>query len=660
MSDTPRLLFNAEGIDALKKRIESQPWAKSCWETLQARLDRERVKEVILPPRGGNWFHWHASPTTGAALEVGQRVGDWQWEHIDPVSGEIFRGDPSEPAKDFDGCMIRILHYEWCELVRDLGVAYQVTGEFHYAARAREIVMAYADKYLTYPLHNTRGETRIGGGRVGPQTLNEAVWIISICHGVDLIWNTLSAVDRKNIAERMLLPAAREVILPHEMKVHNIQCWKNSAVGLVGYLLEDQDLISQAIDNPVRGYRKQMAEGVTADGQWWEGAWGYHFYTMEAVWPLAEAARNAGLNLYGDALKRMFDGPVTFATPGMKLPAFNDSHEVDLFARGDLYELGYARFKQDAYVSVMAKSDRQNNLALWFGAPDLPAAPHRTWKSRNFVNSGYAILSRGRGVDATWLCCKYGPHGGGHGHPDKLNFVLTAKNKALGLDAGTCKYGLPERAAWYKTTFSHNVLTVDEAEQAPAQGRLRAFGETGGVDCCIAESGPIYEGVRHLRGIALVDEETILFADRVVCTAPRLLDIVYHQRGVWSDIPEGAEWGCPDKPGYRYLQDARARVVSGAVLGLDVGGGLTTSVVLAPGTETELMTATGMGDHLEDRVPVVVFRRRAQETVFVWGISLTGERLDLRSEADGGRVTIWIRGKRLVLTLGDCLYGFGT
>jgi hypothetical protein len=225
MSLSPGLLFDPSGIHTLKTRIQTQDWANRFWQSVQQKLDEALATDVVLPPRGGNWFHWHASPTTGAALEVGKQIGPWEWEHIDPVGGDIFRGDPSEPSKDFDGCMIRILHYEWCEQIRDLGVAYQVTGDVRYAKRAREIVLAYAEKYLEYPFHNTRGEEKIGGGRVGPQTLNEAVWIISVCHGTDLIWDILSEQDKKTIAEKMLLPAAREVILPHEMKVHNIQCW---------------------------------------------------------------------------------------------------------------------------------------------------------------------------------------------------------------------------------------------------------------------------------------------------------------------------------------------------------------------------------------------------------------------------------------------------
>ena len=38
-----------------------------------------------------------------------------------------------------------------------------------YAAKAREILLAYADKYESYPLHDINGKPNIGGGKIGPR-----------------------------------------------------------------------------------------------------------------------------------------------------------------------------------------------------------------------------------------------------------------------------------------------------------------------------------------------------------------------------------------------------------------------------------------------------------------------------------------------------------
>jgi hypothetical protein len=512
-----------------------------------------------------------------------------------------------------------------------LGLAYQITGDRRYAEKAREILLAYAEKYDDYPLHTIRGEAKIGGGRVGPQTLDEATWLIPFCQGADLVWETLSEADRKAIAEGVLQRAAREVILPHRMGVHNIQCWKNSAVGLVGFLLGDEELIHEALFNPDRGYERQMKEGVMPDGVWWEGAWGYHFYTLSALWSLTEAARNCGLNLYGEELKRMYDAPLTFAMPNLHLPAFNDSGEVNVRGRVADYELAYARYREPRYVTLLRTSDRRNDFALWFGVGELPEAPPVRWTSANHPRSGYAILARGAGEQATWLCLKYGPHGGGHGHPDKLNFILYARGQVIAPDPGTARYGVPIQGGWYRTTLAHNTLIVDETSQRPAEGRCLAFGRAKEVDFVMAEAGDIYDGVRFVRTVALLNESLLLFVDQIRCDRERWLDVAYHQRGVWEHLPGGEAWTPPRKLGYAYLRDTSVRRT-------DAGLSLTTRVrddwrvafALAGGEPLEVITATGVGAHVEDRVPMVLLRRRARETAFAWCVDLDGRAVQVR------------------------------
>lgn len=244
LPEHPRLLFNRAGIAELSERLQRHEWAKAKapWEALKRRAD-ERLRETVeLPPRGGNWWHYYACPEHGASLRTGKQIGKWQWEHICPVDNKVFVSDPTRPERDYDGCVLMSIHQRLANAVRDLGIVYQVTGEQRYAEKAKEILLAYANHYLSYPLHTIRGEAKIGGGRVGPQTLDEAVWLIPIAQGADLIWEALTDEERQRVAQKLFLPAVRKVLLPHRMGVHNIQCWKNSAVGLVGFLLGDGQL----------------------------------------------------------------------------------------------------------------------------------------------------------------------------------------------------------------------------------------------------------------------------------------------------------------------------------------------------------------------------------------------------------------------------------
>ena len=654
----PRLLMTAKGIAEMKDRIARFDWASAQWKTIKARADRDLTKEIVLPPRGGNWYHWYACPVHGCSLVTGKQIGEWQWEHKCPVGGEIIHGDPTKASRDYDSCVLSHLHDAWSTCIRDEGLAYQMTGDIRYANKARDIALAYAEKYLTYPIHNNQGEPKLGA-RIGSQNLDESTWLIPVCQGLDLIWDTLKDSDRETITNRLLLPAAKDVIKPHPQGVHNIQCWRNSAMGLVGLLIGDSDLVNYAINDPDTGFHTQMAKGVSPDGQWWEGAWGYHFYTMSAVWSLTEAARNCGIDLYCPEYKRMFDGPLVFAMPNMRLPAFNDSGEVGLGSGSAIYELAYARYKDPICLDLLSRSDRHNDFALFFGEPTLPAPPKVESKSANYPRSGYAILSKGQGEQATWLAMKYGPHGGGHGHPDKLNFVLYSKGQVQGVDPGTTRYGLPLQKEWHRTTLAHSTLTVDEESQEKAEGKCVAFGSDKGVDYAVCSAGAIYSGVDFNRTAAMVDQNLIVFIDQIKCDKPHTLDIAYHQSGAWGDL-KGTEWKAPSKPGYMHLKDTTSRVTSDGVLlavqANDGKGGI--SIGLAGGDATEVITATGVGKSTEDRVPVVIFRQKAAETCIAWFVSLDGKPVRIQrirvpgagSEADAAALSVTAgEGKALYL-----------
>ncbi len=646
----PRLLLGAAGLSDLQRRIDEHAWAADVWRGVRRAADARLSEPVELPPRGGAWFHAYTSPEHGAPLKTGRRLGPWQWEHRCPVSGQVYLGDPSTPLKDYDGCVIRGLHQTWSEDARSLALAWRVTGDEGYADKAREVLLAYVKVYRGYPIHNNDGDTTRGltGGHIGSQNLCESTWLIRLLQAADLVWPALSDGHRAAILDQIVKPALDEVILVQRVGdgVHNIQCWLNSAIGLAGFLFDEASWIERAIDDPQSGFHRNLAEGVRDDGMWWEGAWSYHFYTLSSLWPLAEAARLNGVDLYTEPYRRMFAAPLELAGPTRVLPAFNDSRRVPLASQAAEFEVAAARFDDPRFAQIIAGADRGGETVLWMGADpapgDAPEPPDQV--SRNLPLSGYAVLTRGRGVGATWLCLKYGPHGGGHGHPDKLSFVLFAAGREVAVDPGTCRYGVPLHSGWYKTSLAHNTLIVDEQSQEPAEGRCLVFETSGDMDYVIADAGPIGEGVRFQRTAALLDEGLVVLIDRVRCDHPRQLDLAYHQRGVWRQRPDAAPWSAPDTPGYRYLQDAETVTADQpAVLGA-VHEDTPAWVTLAGGVSTTLITATGVGDHAGDRLPTVLFRRRAAETDFVWCISVGADPASLAvAPAEADRLSIEVR-----------------
>lgn len=631
----PRLLLNADGIDQLKQRIATLPWAKASWADLKAAADQSLASPVELPPRGGNWSHNYVCPIHGARLTQGRKIGPWEWEHTCPIGPHTLHGDPAKATLDFDGNAIAAVHGRLAQQIVDHGLVFQVTGDARHAAKAREILLAYADRYLTYPLHDNQG-TPGRGGRVASQSLTEASWLTTFTQGADLVWATLSDADRAAIENKVLRPALKEIILPHRMGIHNIQCHHNSAIGLVGFLLGDEKLIARAIDDPTDGYLQEMEQGVLGDGMWREGSSGYHFFTLGGTWPLTEAARNCGRDLYGPKLHSMFDGPLALAMPDFVLPNFNDSSTVPLDKESEIYELALARYGNPTYAPLLAQSSRHSRLALYFGVTNLPAgSPLASLGSRNSPASGYAILQSGQGAGATWLCQKYGPHGGGHGHPDKNHFILYARGQIVAPDAGTHAYGSPLHMGWDKTTLAHNTLTVDETSQAPATGQCLAFGSERGVDYVVSAAGPIYPGVRFVRTAALLTSNLVVFVDQVAADKPHTLDLVYHQIGAWEQLPGGEAWTPPATAGYEFFTSATRRSAgdAGLILHLKIANDWHSTVTLAGGEATEAITGYGILKTTEDHVPMLVQRRRAQNTAFVWAVSLDGMPVTLSVKA---------------------------
>lgn len=625
LAEHPSLLLTRQGVADLKAKIASVDFAKKSFDLLHKSTDSALAQPIELPPRGANWYHWYVCPKHGNRLKAGKRLGKWEWEHICSVDSEVFRGDPSSVKTDFDGCQLAAIHRGYASQIRDCGILFQITGDAKYAARARELLLAYAHQYDKYPLHTTQNQPKIGGGKIGCQTLDESVWTIPAAQGADLVWNTLSPDDRITLAQKLFLPAARDVILPHKIGVHNIQCWKNSAVGLVGFLLDDKELIAAAIEDPQRGFRTQMNKGVMDSGQWWEGAWGYHFYTVSACWPLVEAARNHGIDLWDSRYRRLFDGPLLLAMPNQILPNFNDSGYVNLAGQADIYELAYARSQDPRYLPLLSSSPRSGDHAMLFGVPKLPTAAAASFASANYTDVGYAILrSAAAGAapeNQTWACLKYGPHGGGHGHPDKLSFVLYSQGKVVAPDAGITSYGTPMHAGWYHTTLSHSTLLVDEAEQKPAEGKSLAFGTAAGIDYACAQAGPIYPGVKFVRTLALLAPNCLLVVDQVAADKTHTLDFAYHHRGAFDGPADGTPWNAPDKNGYRYLKNAAIRPLGAQAIALkgETGPVRISSVSDGP---ADLITATGPGASSADRVPMLIWRRTAKDAALAWCITL--------------------------------------
>jgi len=596
------LLTSEREIQAAKEKAAKFPWARKALDRLIASADHALKDRTEVPDRGGQWPHWYSCKRDGARLRTESPT-----RHRCPVCGEVYSGEP------YDSVVLYGVHSRFSNYIRDCGLAYRFTGKPEYAQRAGELLKAYADRYASYPLHNTRGEAAIGGGKIMAQTLDESVWLIPAAWGYALVRDTLSEADRKHVEQDLFLAAAA-VIRQHKMGIHNIQCWKNSAVALAGYVAGEMDLVREAIEDPDRGFLAQIDKGVTREGLWWEGSLGYHYYTMSAVWPLAEAAYHNGRNLYSERFRRLWDAPLLLSFPNGDSPGFNDNAGGNVERAAPVYEIAYARWKQPEYGALAAHSPRDSLQALLYGLDELPSGPYVSTRSALLEDAGFAVLRQGNLAAAM----RFGRHGGGHGHPDKLNLVTFAKGAILGLDPGSIDYGAPLHQQWYRTTVAHNTVVVDGKNQSARDGRLEQWKTGKDFTMISASAGEVYPGVRLRRTVTLRQNGVI--EDRFECASEseHVFDWAFHAQGTFASSLEFAPREVPlgTENGYQHMKAVASATTSGPFWVRWEHDGVTLTLEFQGAPGTEVIRAVGPGRDPTDRVPMILVRRKAASTVF--------------------------------------------
>ena len=139
----------------------------------------------------------------------------------------------------------------------------------------------------------------------------------------------------------------------------------------------------------------------------------------------------------------------------------------------------------------------------------------------------------------------------------------------------------------------------------------------------MTDAGEFYKGVRYIRTAALLSTNLLIFVDQIDADQSHTFDLICHHNGRWQPVPTGEKWTTTAKNGYQHLQDATTRrTETGLTLGLELKEGWPTAIVLAGNEPTEVITATGVGKSVTDRIPVAIFRRTAKQTCYVWAVSL--------------------------------------
>lgn len=379
--------------------------------------------------------------------------------------------------------------------IHDAGVAYQLTGETRYADYAKELLFAYADIYPSLGEHPKKKEQ--SPGRLFWQSLNEAVWLVYAIQGYDLICSSLGEDDRQRIESELLRPMADflSVESPETFdRIHNHGTWAVAAVGMTGYVIDDNEYVQQALYGLARdgesGFIKQLDMLFSPDGYYNEGP----YYQRYALMPFVLFARSIQANdpeldifQYRDSiLLKAIYSCVDLSYANLFFPINDAIKDKGL----DTVELRYGlsvayALTKDATLLSIAKA--QKSIVLtgdgFQMAQAIDSGLTKPFDFRSAVlrdgplgdRGALVVFRQGDGPNHQALVQKATSQGMGHGHFDKLNWLYYDNGNEVIRDYGAArflnveqKYGghyLPENKSWAKQTIAHNTLVVDERSQ---------------------------------------------------------------------------------------------------------------------------------------------------------------------------------------------------
>jgi hypothetical protein len=597
-------------------------------DVVQEKVDRARnilEDSPVYPPEGGQHNLHYQCLKCQMSLETVDAT-----HHRCLKCGEVYSGYP------YDNTLYKGWHGRNASDMVTLAWAFAMTGEEPFGERVGEMLLTYADLYLKYPYHSSNMRNRDDkptstGGHVMEQTLSESSWMLNVADAYDLIRmaDLLTTADHETIRDGLFLPLYENTIKNKRGK-SNWQTYHNAAILAIGALLGRADLVDFALNDNENGFHFQMKTSVLPGGMWYENSWGYHFYPLGAVRRMTEISRHLGIDLYAiPQVKEMYTVALDYVMADGTLPRSADATTQRIPAAP--YETAYFQWPEP--LLLRALSSDPNWGSVMYGRETFASSADDGWSGTLKEGAGHAILrATGSGGRASAVLA-YGPFGGGHGHFDKLSFVYFARGEEQGYDPGRARsqaYRLPIHKDWYRSTTSHNTVLVDRDSQEGVEGALECFLTNEEVSAAAANTDQAYAGVMHRR-LLVLRQEYLVVADILADEGGRehTFDWMYHNLGESISSDQAIESsGAGDGRGFEYLEDCFRGVTEGAIGADIIQREHKVRIRVAAAEQSEILTATGPGESVMHRVPVLFVTRRGTEARFAATIDPGDEKGD--------------------------------
>ena len=477
------------------------------------------------------------------------------------IDAEIVSGIEVPIPKDYSGGYTHSRHKQNWFVLQKAGALYQILDDEKYAKYVKDMLMQYEEMYKTLPLHpKTRSYAR---GKLFWQCLNDSNWLVYVSQAYDCIYNYLTEEERNKLETNLFRPFADHISIDSPQfyqRVHNHSTWGNAAVGMIGLVMNDEELIDRAlygieglnIDTKAKdddggflnkdgkaGFLANIEKPFSPDGYYNEGPY-YQRYAMYPFLVFAEGLQNVKPEIkifdYKEGvLLKSINALLNLTDADGEFFPLNDGQKGMSYFNSALVtavNVSYYYGDRDPGLLSIAKEQDQvllddSGLAVAIGIKNGKEKPFDK-ESINLsdgpdgTEGGVGIL-RDKDIE---LVFKYAAQGSSHGHYDKLSYSLYEKGEEIIQDYGLARFVnieqkgggnyLKENKTWAKQTIAHNTLTQNETSHFTGKyeigsehhSELHYFSsENENIQIVSAKEGNAYPGTEMLRTMAIIKDE---------------------------------------------------------------------------------------------------------------------------------------------------------
>lgn len=428
---------------------------------------------LIPPSKAATWSGFYACPEHSVRLDFDIAS---EKEHRCPVDGKMITGQP------YDGAWWRLVNEANQQACHHSALLYLLDKNPKDLALARKYLIEYAKAYPGYEVHG--GIPYNNPGKANAQTLCDAGWVKGLIFAYDIIRDELPK-DEQTLIEQNLFRCCGEFLMEYRSnQIHNHEVVVDSAIAMIGLLIEEEKFLSFGL-NEKYGMKYQLEHGLFADGLWFEGTPGYHFYMFQQFMFFEMLAQNTKYSVFNNPkIIEALKFPLNILQPDGTLPPLNDAGAgySGFLGTEDIFELAYAKTGDTAFLDLLhcvyKTRPRCNVYSFFFGADALPEREFPKAVEYHGGGKNASGLTTMLGENDRFLLVKHSPFGGEHDHYDRLGIHFMGFGRPVLPDIGTSLYGAPLHYSYYKNTASHNTVCLNGKNQPPANCKVYRYEKT--------------------------------------------------------------------------------------------------------------------------------------------------------------------------------------